>query len=220
MTEVTEALAKIMLDMGTFRFRPDDPVVWASGYTMPVYNDNRLLLSYPEARALVVQGFSEILERWGCEVSAIVGTATAGIAPATSLADALGKRLYYVRSGSKDLGLGRQVEGVDREPRGRVLLVEDLVSTGGSSAEAALAVHNAGLTLNHGVAIFSYGFERADDRFASLPFDFVLEPVVELGTLLRIASQQSLLDSEQIEVIESWIASPFEWGADRSGKGD
>lgn len=225
---VTE-LADLMLDLAAFRFRPEDPVRWASGAIMPVYNDNRRLLSEPRARALVTDAFCAILGandagtpaatdvagRAGvANLDGIVGTATGGIAPATSLADRLGLRFFYVRSRAKDHGLGRRVEGAGEDFRGmRVVLVEDLISTGGSSAAAALAVHEAGATLESGMAVFSYGFARADEAFAALPFSFTMTPILTVTDLYARARERDLLTAEQIALVETWLADPFGWAA-------
>ena len=225
---VTE-LADLMLDLAAFRFRPEDPVRWASGAIMPVYNDNRRLLSEPRARALVTEAFCAILGandagtlaetdlagRAGvANLDGIVGTATGGIAPATSLADRLGLRLFYVRSKAKDHGLGRRVEGAGEEvPGTRVVLIEDLVSTGGSSAAAALAVHEAGAVLDLGLAIFSYGFVRADEAFAALPFPFTMRPILTVAGLYARARERDLLTAAQIALLDTWLADPFGWAA-------
>ncbi len=214
MTSVSADLADMMLEEGTFVVRPENPVRWASGHLMPVYNDNRRLLSHPRARRLVVRGFAEILDRRRLSVTGVVGIATGGIAPAVSLADGLGLRLYYVRPGAKDHGLGLKIEGADdAENREPVVLIEDLVSTGGSSVGAARTVHEAGFPLELCLAVFSYRFEEAEQRFAALPFRCAMEPLVTIDLLMERATKQNRTSSEHIETVRKWVASPFEWSA-------
>lgn len=226
MTTVTDQLADMMFDLRTIEFRPSAPVRWTSGHLMPVYNDNRRLLAHPQARSMVVRGFEELIDSWDFKPDAVVGIATGGIAPATSLADRLGLRLYFVRSAPKGHGLARTLEGADDSgasgsaaPGGAasetVVLVEDLVSTGGSSAEAANAVHNAGLRINHGVAVFSYGFAAAPERFAALGFPFVMEPLVTIEDLLRRARERGRMEARDIDFVTEWLADPYAWGASR-----
>ena len=214
--ESTNQLADLMLDLGSFQLRPDNPVRWASGALMPVYNDNRRLLSEPRARVLVTDAFCDILNEAGAMPEGIVGTATGGIAPATSLADRLGIRFFYVRSGAKDHGLGRRVEGTGDGFDGMdVVLVEDLVSTGGSSAAAAAAVHEAGALLRTGIAVFSYGFSRADESFAALPFPFTMRPILTVADLYRRAKDRNLLTNNQITQLDHWLVDPFGWAEKR-----
>lgn len=216
MTSVTQQLADLMLDLGTIEFCPSRPIRWVSGHLMPVYNDNRRLLADPGARLLVVRGFEEIVDHWNLSIDGVMGVATGGIAPATSLADRLGARLYFVRAAAKDHGLRRTVEGWDESaPSNTVLLVEDLVSTGGSSADAANAVHQVGMSINHGVAIFSYGFSRAAERFAALSFPFVMEALVTIEDLLGRAREHDRLEPQEIDCIRDWLTAPYSWGVGR-----
>ena len=216
MTSTTLRLADKMLDMGTFQVRPREPVRWASGYLMPVYNDNRRLLSHPEARRLVAAGFAEEVRRQKLEIDGVVGTATAGIAPATALADLLGTRLYYVRSGAKSHGLKRRVEGTDSSPAPeRVVLVDDVVSTGGSCADAATAVHSEGLLVVGGLCVFSYGFDESRTRFARLGFPFEMFPLVTVSDLLERAAVRGETETEDLQCVREWLDAPFTWGEGR-----
>jgi orotate phosphoribosyltransferase len=204
----------MMLDSGAFQLRPDTPVQWASGAVMPVYNDNRRLLSEAAARALVADAFVRVIEERGERLDGIVGTATGGIAPATTLADRLGLRFYYVRSAAKTHGLGRRVEGSDDDFAGtRVVLVEDAVSTGGSFASAAAAVHDADADLRFGLCVFSYGFAKADETFRALPFEFEVIPVVTFRDLFSRAEERELLTPDQSEEIGRWVRDPFNWAS-------
>ena len=166
-----ERLAEISLEMGAIKLQPNDPFLWASGYRMPIYNDNRMLLSSSEARRLVAEGFLDILQQEEIDFEVIAGTSTAGIPHSTTLADMLGTPLTYVRTKAKDHGMGNQIEGLggDRSYHNRkVVLIEDLISTGGSSIKAVQAVREAEGDITWCLAIFSYGLEKARTQFAEM----------------------------------------------------
>jgi orotate phosphoribosyltransferase len=151
---------------------------------MPVYNDNRRLMADPAGRTAVRRGLAHLVSRNGLTADAIAGTASAGIAPATLLAEELALPLYYVRSSSKEHGRQRLIEGApDRISGQRIILVEDLISTGGSSAAAAEALIEAGAEVVACLAIFSYGFAAAEERFGNLPGS---PPVYPLATVTQL----------------------------------
>jgi len=157
-------IAKAGLEINAIKLRPDNPFTWASGFRMPIYNDNRMFLFHPEHRGLLARGFEKILQSEEIPYEVIAGTSTAGIPPATTLADHLGKPMIYVRDKPKDHGLQNQIEGIDAESdlQGRkVILVEDLISTGGSSARAVQAIRDANGECNYCVSIFNYGLDKA-----------------------------------------------------------
>jgi orotate phosphoribosyltransferase len=147
----------------------------------------------------------------------IAGTASAGIAPATTLADALSAPLYYVRSEAKDHGMGRVVEGAPHDGLGghRIVLVEDLVSTGGSSARAAEALAGAGATVTACLALFSYGFAAATERFAALPGTPPLVPLCTMGDLISRGRENGTIPAADAGALEEWTEDPFGWGAHR-----
>jgi orotate phosphoribosyltransferase len=220
MSDASTTLADLMLDRATFQLRPDRPVRWASGALMPVYNDNRRLLADPHARSLVADLFVELIAGLGISPVGVIGVATGGIVPATTLADRLGVRLYYARSAPKDHGLGRQVEGVgDDFTEGELVLVEDLVSSGGSCAGAVEAARKEGARLRHGLCVFSYEFERADRTFAGLG-DFTMHPVITVAGVIQRASERTLLNAEQLSALEAWCEDPFGWDSRHAGDDD
>ena len=214
-------LARFALSSGAFRLTPEAPVTWASGYRMPVYTDNRVLMRSSYGRGLVRRALCARLAsvapdtRW----DAVAGTASAGIAPAVLVAEELGTEFLYVRASAKEHGLVRRIEGLlpDEvqmpEPlaRRRVLLVEDLLSTGGSSAAAARALMEAGAEVPVCLANFSYGFPAVEETFAALPR--ACRPVAVFGVadLLEIACADGLLDAGERSVIEEWRRDPFGW---------
>lgn len=209
-------LAELALELEAFKFSPQAPFTWASGYRMPVYNDNRLLLSRPEARRLVAEGLSGIIKEKGIGCEVVAGVATSGIPHATSLADLLGKPLVYVRDKPKDHGLRNRIEGVGAEHGldGRhCVVIEDLISTGGSSARAVEAVREAGGKAGHCLAIFSYGFPEGQAAFTSLNPPCQLHSLLEFPLLLETAKLKGYLSPEQVAAMQAWRADPWGWGA-------
>lgn len=209
-------LAQAALALGAIRLRPADPFTWASGYRMPIYNDNRQLLAVPEYRALICSAFSEMMETLGLtDVDNIAGTSTAGIPHATTLADRLGKPLSYVRSSAKDHGMGNRIEGLggDGTYGGRkVLLIEDLVSTGSSSIKAVEAIREANGDCGTCLAIFSYGLQKAADAFAALDPVCECHTILEYDTMIRTALETGYVRAEDEESLRQWRTSPFTWG--------
>lgn len=224
MTERQLQLARFALGKGALKLVPNRPVRWASGYLMPVYNDNRLLLRYPEGRAVVKAAFLELIDRLGLERSAVegtggawdgvAGTATAGIAPAVLLAEELGTAFYYVRSSAKGHGLERRIEGLESGATladRRILLVEDLLSTGGSAASAAEALIAAGAALPYCVAIFTYGFDVVDVRFDELPERCLPRAILSFPELLDVAKNDRYVTTGEAAMLEKWWSDPFAW---------
>jgi orotate phosphoribosyltransferase len=214
--EVGKELARISLAIGSIRLQPDAPFRWASGYRMPIYNDNRMLLASPEHRQLVAGAFEDLMLQTGMAFDLIAGTATAGIPHATSLADRLELPLAYVRADSKGHGMGNRIEGVSGEAAlsGKmVLLVEDLISTGGSSIAAVQALREAGAQVPVCLAIFSYGLEKARRAFDALDPPCRCIPILEYDDLISIALGDGSIDSVEEARLREWREAPFEWGS-------
>ncbi|HHT79694.1 MAG: orotate phosphoribosyltransferase [Sphaerochaeta sp.] len=208
-------LAKEALQLGAIRLRPEDPFTWASGFRMPIYNDNRKLLALPRARALVAEAFSGMLDALGFDPDNIAGTATAGIPHATTLADMMGKSLSYVRSSGKDHGLHQQIEGLG--PSGtyegaKVLLIEDLISTGGSSIKAVDAIVSAGGVCPYTLAIFTYGLKASSDAFASLDPSCACHTILEYDSMVAVALKGGYVDETGAALLKEWREDPFGWG--------
>ena len=203
-----EKLARISLEIGAIKFSPDKPFIWASGYKMPIYNDNRLLLGSAGHRALITQGFQDLLKKCTAKVEVIAGTATAGIPHATTLADLLQLPLIYVRSAAKTHGMGNRIEGPLRQNQ-LVLVIEDLVSTGESAANAVTAIREAGGIVNHCFSIFSYGLTEATDKFKSISCK--IHSILDFSELLKVALFTQNLTTSDIETLRSWQKAPFKW---------
>ena len=205
---VAETLARISLEIGAIKFSPDQPFTWASGYKMPIYNDNRLFLGNAGHRTLITQGFQDLLKKCAAKIEVIAGTATAGIPHATTLADHLQLPLIYVRSTTKTHGMGNQVEGLLYKNQ-QVIVIEDLISTGGSAANAVTAIREAGGIVNHCFSIFSYGLAEATDKFKSISCE--IHSILDFSELLEVALSTQNLSTNDIETLRSWQKAPFKW---------
>ena len=204
-----QQLAKISLEIGAIKINPKESFTWASGYRMPLYNDNRMLLGNAGHRTLIAEAMKAILNKVGARIDTVSGVATAGIPHATSLANLIERPLIYVRSSPKEHGLKNQVEGI-LKPGQAVVVVEDLISTGGSAIKAIEAVREAGGVVEHCLGIFSYDFPEAKDRFEKSQCQ--LHTILNLDFLLKFAMEQGLIALEEKQVVDSWIQNPFEWG--------
>ena len=204
-----QQLAKISLEIGAIKINPKNPFTWASGYRMPLYNDNRMLLGNADHRTLIAEGMKAIIKKENVRVDAIAGVATAGIPHATSLANLIKLPLIYVRSSPKEHGLKNQVEGI-LESGQAVVVVEDLISTGGSALKAVDTVREAGGVVEHCLGIFGYGFHEAKERFEKSQCR--LHTLLSLDPLLELAVKEGYIASEEKQVIDAWRQNPFEWG--------
>ena len=220
-TSYSYEIAKSALKMGAIRLSPEKPFCWASGYYMPIYNDNRTLLGDSGVRKMVSLAFKELLFKLNYEPDTIAGTSTAGIPHATTLADLLQKPLSYIRSSSKDHGLQNQIEGLGRAPGyegKKVVLIEDLISTGMSSIKAVKAIREAEGKVPYFLAIFPYGTSQGKEAFASL--DPVCEPVtiLDYDYVIPIAKEQGYIKPAQEAMLLEWSRSPFTWGENHGWK--
>ena len=206
----SEEIAKVSIETGAIQLNPETPFLWASGYRMPIYNDNRLLLGNSQQRQLIAEGFNDIITSKEIEVDVIAGTATAGIPPATSLADMLKTPLIYVRPNPKEHGMKNQIEGVLSDSQ-KVVLVEDLISTGGSALNAVAAIREAGGKVDHCLSIFSYGFSKAIEQFKNARCQ--LHHLLNFEELILLARENKSISTEQFSLLKSWHSDPFNWGS-------
>lgn len=213
--DVGRRIAEQGLRIGAIKLDPDDPFRWASGYRMPIYNDNRMFLFHPEARRTIARGLADIVEEEGIAPEVVAGTATAGIPHGALLADLLDLPYIYIRDKPKAHGLKNRIEGLDADSDlgGRkVVVIEDLISTGGSSARAVEAVREANGIANWCLSIFSYGLDKADEQFAALDPPCAFTSLLTFPLLLDVARTGGLLSDEQIAVLDEWRQDPFGWG--------
>lgn len=201
-------IAEALLSIEAVTLSPNEPYTWSSGLKSPIYCDNRLTLSYPEVRAQIVDALVEAIRPHDAEV--IAGTATAGIPHATLLADRLGFPLVYVRSSAKGHGKGNQIEG--RFDKGaRVVVIEDLLSTGKSSIDAAEAIRAAGGEVVLIQAIFSYGLDRLDENLtrANLPS----ASLTTFAELIDVAQTEAVISKKEVDSLKEWQKNPNDWSA-------
>ena len=193
-------IASELLRIEAVRLRPDDPFTWASGIKSPIYTDNRVALAYPSVRDLIRDGLAELTQQYD-NVDAVVGVATAGIPHAALVGDKLGIPMAYVRSSAKSHGRQNRIEG--RLTAGdRVIVIEDLISTGGSSLEAVEALRESGIIVVATLAIFTYGFDAAKARFAEAKCP--LQTLSDYPTLIEVAKQNGSVSEAQLATLSEW----------------
>ena len=201
-------VAEFLLQIKAVKLSPNDPFTWASGMKSPIYCDNRVTLSYPNIRTFIRQGFADaIYESFG-KPDIIAGVATGGIAQGALVAEQLGLPFIYVRSSAKEHGMGNMIEGA-YEAGKKVVVIEDLISTGGSSLKAVAALRDAGLDVKGLVAIFTYGFDVAHQNFVEANCPYVT--LTDYENLLKKAADSNTITAEQAESLISWRSNPAEW---------
>ena len=209
METVEKAVAKSLMDIKAVMLRPENPFTWASGWNSPIYCDNRKILSYPEIRENVCRWMADIIKEKYPEVEVVAGVATGAIAHGYLVAHLLGKPFCYVRPKPKDHGTGSQIEGL--LPQGaKVVIVEDLISTGMSSLAANNALVNAGADVMGMVAIFTYNFNKARQAFEDANVE--LTTLSNYDTLIEVAAETGYVKESEIAVLKEWRVSPSTWG--------
>jgi orotate phosphoribosyltransferase len=194
-------IAEILLKIKAVHLQPDNFFTWTSGIKSPIYCDNRQIISYPQHRKVVVDEFVDYIKTNFPDTEVIAGTATAGIPWAAWIADELNLPLVYIRGESKGHGLKNAIEGKVEENQ-KVLIIEDLISTGKSSIAAANEAKSVNLEVAAVLSIFTYGFDKARIQFEASNLDFF--SLCDLDSLLQYAKDQSLLTNEQIAIISQW----------------
>lgn len=202
------SVAADLLSIQAVFLRPDDPFTWASGIKSPIYCDNRLILSDPEVRRRVEDQLAQMIQREFPETQVLMGTATAGIAHAALAAERLELPMGYVRGGAKDHGRGNQIEG-RLEPGQKVVVVEDLISTGGSVLEAVDALRAAGADVCGIAALFSYGMKKATDRMSAAGVRCL--SLSNLDELVEVAAASGYINGEQAVSILNFRDAPSDW---------
>lgn len=201
-------VAEFLLQIKAVKLNPKDPFTWASGIKSPIYCDNRVTLSYPQIRTFIRQAFAEaILESFG-KPDVIAGVATGGIAQGALVAEELGLPFIYVRSSAKGHGMGNLIEGYFEKGQ-RVVVIEDLISTGGSSLKAVEALRDAGLEVKGLLAIFSYGFDVATQNFNEAHCPYIT--LSNYDILLQKAVSDNVLSEADLSSLQSWRTNPKEW---------
>lgn len=206
--EIARTVANLLLDTEAIRFSPTKPFRWASGWLSPIYCDNRITLSYPEVRRAIKGYYAEVLSTHFAHVELIAGVATAGIAQAALVAEHTGLPLCYVRPKPKEHGMENLIEGKLR-PGAKTVVLEDLVSTGGSSIKAAQALQAANAEVLGMIAAFRYGFDIAEAAFEQA--DLTLVSLSDYDTLLHVGLERGLFSPSQLSLLASWRSHPEHW---------
>ena len=209
MESIEKIVAKQLLDIKAVKLNPENPFTWASGWKSPIYCDNRKVLSYPSARKVVYEAFGEVIKKNFKDVDVIAGVATGAIAYGMMVAEVLGLPYVYVRPKPKDHGTGAQVEG-DLPEKARVVVVEDLISTGGSSLAAVDALQKAGANVLGMVAIFTYNFIKSRRAFENANIE--LHTLSHYEALLETAVEENYIKPEYLDILKEWRINPEIWG--------
>ena len=203
-----QSVAKALLEIGAVGFSPEAPVIFKSGIRSPVYVDNRCLIYHPEPWRLVIEGFKTLINTQNLAHDVIAGVAVGGVPHSSALAYLTGKPSVFIRKASKGHGKAQRIEGGTVENR-RVILLEDLVTTGGSSLSAVDALIAAGAEVSDVLAVISYGFAQACAAFDRAGLR--LHTLTDFATILEQARQIGALDEAQITLVSRWMVDPYHW---------
>jgi len=207
--DITKRIAELLLEAQAIKLSPEKPFQWSSGWFSPIYCDNRVALSYPDTRTFIKKALAELIRAKYPNAQAIVGVATGGIAQGALVADLLELPFAYVRPEPKKHGMGNQIEG--RLEKGQsVVIIEDLISTGGSSLKTVDALRDAGTEVAGMVAIFTYGFKVAADNFVAK--NVQLDTISNYNALIEVALTHNYIDASQQESLAKWREAPEQWG--------
>ncbi len=207
-SELASKVANELLRIKAVKLQPNNPFTWASGWRSPIYCDNRKTLSYPEVRKLIAKGLAQGVKEKFAEAEVVAGVATGAIAIGVMVAEELGLPFVYVRPEPKKHGLGNQIEGYLPE-NSKVVVIEDLISTGGSSLKAVDALRETTSTVLGMVAIFTYGFANADENFekANCP----IYTLSNYSELVKLAVSSGYVSETDLEQLNEWRKSPSTW---------
>jgi orotate phosphoribosyltransferase len=209
MKSLEKSVAEKLLKIKAIKLQPNNPFTWASGWKSPIYCDNRKTLSYPQIRTFIKVELSRLIMEMYPDVEVIAGVATGAIAQGALVADALGLPFVYIRPTPKDHGLENMIEG-DLRPRQKVVVIEDLISTGGSSLKAVEAIRKDGSEVLGMLAIFTYGFPVAEQKFKQAKVK--LTTLCSYDAVLGEALSTNYIAEKDIETLKKWRENPSEWG--------
>ena len=209
----SQRVAKALLDIHAVTLNPDQPFTWASGLKSPIYTDNRLTISYPEVRQAIFNGMVEQIKLHFSAADVIAGTATAGIPHAAWVAQNMELPMIYVRTKPKDHGQGKQIEGVLKEGQ-KVVVIDDLISTGGSVLNAVRAVNNAGGKVIGVVSVFTYDLPAAELNFMANGLKYY--SVTDYMTLIKVAKENNQISTDHLKSLQEWRKDPLSWSKEQA----
>lgn len=209
----SQRVAKALLDIHAVTLNPDQPFTWASGLKSPIYTDNRLTISYPEVRQAIFNGMVEQIKLHFSAADVIAGTATAGIPHAAWVAQNMELPMIYVRTKPKDHGQGKQIEGILKEGQ-KVIVIDDLISTGGSVLNAVRAVNNAGGKVIGVVSVFTYDLPAAEQNFMANGLKYY--SVTDYMTLIKVAKENNQISADHLKSLQEWRKDPLSWSKEQA----
>ncbi len=209
MENCAKKIAEYLLQIKAIKLQPSNPFTWASGWKSPIYCDNRKTLSFPGVRSFIRDSFADMVNQYYPGIELVAGVATGAIAHGVLVAEKLGLPFVYVRSEAKEHGLGNQIEGYF-EPGQNVVVIEDLISTGGSSLNAVKALRTAGCEVAGMVAIFTYEFKKSADGFAAAGCE--LHTLSNYSTLIETAVRTGYIGESEVLTLQQWRLDPSVWG--------
>jgi orotate phosphoribosyltransferase len=209
MDSYAKKTADYLLQIKAIKLQPSNPFTWASGWKSPIYCDNRKTLSFPEVRSFIRDSFAGMVSQIYPQAEMIAGVATGAIAHGALVADKMNLPFIYVRSGAKEHGLGNQIEGFYEKGQ-KVVVIEDLISTGGSSLSAVKALREAGCDVLGMVAIFTYEFQKASDAFSAE--NCTLHTLSSYSFLIEAAVASGYIGQSEVETLKKWRIDPASWG--------
>ncbi|MEH7234832.1 orotate phosphoribosyltransferase [Bacillus sp. JJ1562] len=210
---MNKEIAGHLLEIGAVFLQPNEPFTWSSGLKSPIYCDNRMTLSFPHVRQEIAKGLSNMIQTHFPETEVIAGTATAGIPHAAWVSDVLNLPMCYVRSKAKAHGKGNQIEGKVVKGQ-KVVVIEDLISTGGSAITAAEALREAGCEVLGIVAIFTYNLPAATASLEAAKL--CAHTLTDYPTLINVALEKNVVSENDIESLQSWRENPVEWNTSKA----
>ena len=206
--ETAHPIAEALLKIGAIKLNTEKPFTWSSGWKSPIYCDNRLSLSFPDVRSLVKGSLADAIKTYFPNAEGIAGVATAGIPQGALVADSLGLPFVYVRPKPKDHGMENLIEGKVMKGQ-RVVVIEDLVSTGGSSLKAAEALRDAGFVVEGMLSVFTYGFDVATENFKKANIKLIC--LSDYSHLIEFALKNNQISAEQLTLLQAWRLDPANW---------
>lgn len=206
---IEKQVAEQLLEIKAVFLKPNDPFTWASGIKSPIYCDNRLTLGFPKVRQFIAESLAEKIKETFGEVDVVAGTATAGIPHAAWVSDLLNLPMVYVRSKAKEHGKGNQIEGLIAKDQ-KVVVIEDLISTGGSSLKAVEALEEAGAEVLGIAAIFTYGLDKGKKLLAESNTKLIT--LTNYDELIEVALNKDYVTAEDMATLKEWKKSPENWG--------
>lgn len=209
MQEVNQKVAAQLLEVNAVKLQPNDPFTWASGWKSPIYCDNRKALSYPATRTYIKQQLAAIIKEKYSDVEVIAGVATGAIAQGALVAEELGLPFVYIRPAAKSHGMNNMIEG-DLKEGSKVVVIEDLISTGGSSLKAVEALRAVNCEVISMLAIFTYGFPVAENAFNDANVELIT--LSNYNALIDTALGLGTVTETQVEALKEWRKAPSEWG--------